>query len=262
MMITLKRYFFSVIVPQQLLAAAAIVYLSATENWGWLAVAWLGWFMFYVMGEGMFLHRYFSHKAFECQPWVAKFFSICAMLGGFGTPIGFRAIHLVHHANADTEKDTHSPTILGLLHGYVLWYLRPLKVEHTMLMGSRHLLKDPFYPFIEKHRIKLWWAGLVVFALIDWRIAVFAMGLGGAVGWHFTCITNSFLHRFGTRRFDTKDNSRNLWWLSWITWHGSSSLHNNHHGVPARYHDSHAWYELDVGKWIVPLIATKLPVDK
>ena len=64
-------------------------------------------------------------------------------------------------------------------------------------------------------------------------------------------------HRYGTKRFDTDDEGRNITWLSWLTWVGSGALQNNHHAYPGRWHDSHAWYEFDIGKYIIPLIATE-----
>lgn len=251
-----QRYFFFTIVPQQIMAAIALVILISTGQYYWLLVTFLTWFIVYVMGEGIFLHRYFSHKTYECHPTIAKTFAFCAVLGGFGGPISFRAVHVAHHSKSDTLEDPHSP-IKGLWHAYMGWYYKPLPKSVNVMLTCRQLLKDPFYVWLEHNKTLLWWLG-VILTMIIYPMFGLAFVLGGAIGFNFSSITNSFLHRFGTRRFETDDTSRNLWWLSWITWHGSSSLHNNHHGMPNRYHDSHAWYELDVGKWIIPLFATKI----
>lgn len=256
-MTTASKYFFRVIIPQQILAIIAIMYLIISGNSIWLLASFIAWFLMYVMGEGIFLHRYFAHKSYECNIWLARVFSFFAMLGGFGSPISFRAIHMAHHSQTDQAGDPHTPA-KGAWHAYMGWYYRPLPQGFNVLMASRHLIKDRYYVFLEEHKVKLWWIVLLILSCINWKLGVFTLGLGGAIGLNFSSITNSVLHRWGSRRFVTNDTSTNLWWLSWITWHGSSSLHNNHHGMPGRYHDSHAWYELDVGKWIIPLFATKI----
>lgn len=251
-----QRYFFFTVLPQQVLAIIALMMIWYTQEYIWLIVTFSTWFMTYVMGEGIFLHRYFSHKTFECHPVMAKSFALCAVLGGFGGPISFRAVHLAHHSHSDTPLDPHTPN-LGIWHAYMGWYYKPLPKSVNVLLASRQLLKDRYYVWLEHNKTRIWW-GVVIFAAIVDLMLCLGFVLGGAIGFHMSSVTNCFLHMVGTRRFHGKDTSRNLWWLSWITWHGSSSLHNNHHGAPNRYHDSHAWYELDVGKWIIPLLASKI----
>jgi len=258
--ITAKKHFFVILLPQQLMALMAISYLILTHEYVWLTTTFIFWFFCYVVGEGIFLHRYFAHKAFDCNTILAKFFSICALLGGFATPMSFRAIHIMHHAKSDTESDPHTP-VNGIWQSYIGWYLKPIKHADNMLVLCRDLLRDPFYMFLEHHKIKIWYLVLGVLLLINWKLALFTMGLGGAIGIHYACITTSFAHWYpyiGYQRFPTKDNSTNLWWLSWLTWQGSSALQNNHHANPRKYHDSHAWYELDIGKWLIPLLAKKI----
>jgi fatty-acid desaturase len=254
-MITHKSHFYKIIIPQHLLGIAAIATLFFESNLTWLWATFVAWFLCYVMGEGIFLHRYFSHRAFETHPWIAKIFAVFALLGGFGSPISYRAVHIgMHHAHSDTDKDSHSP-IHGFWHAWILWHLTSIKPP---LVICKNLLRDKFYVWLETNIIKVWWGALIVLTLIDWRLPLFTLGLAGAIGMNMAGITNSLAHMVGTRRFDTDDNSRNIAWLSWLTWQGSSVLQNNHHAKPSRYHDSHAWYELDIGKWIIPLIATKV----
>lgn len=254
-MVTHRSHFFRVLVPQHLLAIGAIVNLIVEGNTIWLWATFASWFLCYVVGEGIFLHRYFSHRAFETHPIIAKTFAILALLGGFGTPIVYRAVHIgLHHAHSDREGDSHSP-VHGFWHAYIGWQLDKVKLPLTV---SRNLMRDRFYSALDIHLFRIWWACLLVLALIDWHLPLYALGLSGAIGINLAGITNSVTHLYGSRRFDTNDNSRNLAWLSWLTWQGSGGLHNNHHAFPGRYHDSHAWYEWDVGRWIIPIIATNI----
>ena len=48
---------------------------------------------------------------------------------------------------------------------------------------------------------------------------------------HATLLVNSVTHRFGKRRYATRDDSRNLRWLAWLTL--GEGWHNNHHRFAA-----------------------------
>ncbi len=52
---------------------------------------------------------------------------------------------------------------------------------------------------------------------------------------------------FGRRRFDTKDDSRNSWWVALLTF--GEGWHNNHHAHPTSARHGLAWYEFDIS-WI------------
>jgi stearoyl-CoA desaturase (delta-9 desaturase) len=64
------------------------------------------------------------------------------------------------------------------------------------------------------------------------------------VGLHATWLVNSVTHLWGTRRFDTRDDSRNCWWVAMITF--GEGWHNNHHAHPASARHGLAWYEFDL----------------
>lgn len=254
-MITHRSHFFRVICTQHLMAALALTHLAYTHEWVWIGATFVAWLLCYVIGEGIFLHRYYSHRAFETHPVVAKAFAVFALLGGFGTPTVYRAVHVgMHHSRSDREGDSHSPRE-GFWHAYLGWHLRPLRIP---LIISRNLMRDKFYQSLDLYLLRIWFGALMLLALIDWRLPLYTMGLAGAIGINMAGLTNSLGHLMGSRRFETPDDSRNLAWLSWLTWQGSGGLHNNHHAHPARYHDSHAWYEFDIGRWIVPLLATEI----
>ena len=71
---------------------------------------------------------------------------------------------------------------------------------------------------------------------------------------HTTWLVNSATHLWGTRRFETNDDSRNSWWVALLTW--GEGWHNNHHAHPSAARHGLAWYEVDVNWWgIRPPIA-------
>ena len=257
-----RLFLLTVILPQQILGIIALWYLWYSQEYQWLLATFISWFFCYAVGEGVFLHRYHTHRAFECRyPLLPKIFSILTILGGHANPIAFKAIHIAHHSLADSDQDPHSPN-RSFFHGWIWWYWS-FKFNESdwrrFSLISKHLTNDKFYIFLFKHGFAIWWASLLMLTLIDFRLALFTMGLAGAIGVNLTNMSNSFGHceKLGRRRFDTNDNSTNLILLSWIFWNGAGTLHNNHHKFPTRHHDSHAWYEFDISKWVVPLVAVK-----
>lgn len=54
-------------------------------------------------------------------------------------------------------------------------------------------------------------------------------------------------HLWGRRRFETKDNSRNSWWVALLT--SGEGWHNNHHAYPTSARHGLAWYEVDFNWW-------------
>jgi stearoyl-CoA desaturase (delta-9 desaturase) len=48
---------------------------------------------------------------------------------------------------------------------------------------------------------------------------------------------------WGARRFNTRDDSRNNWWVALISF--GEGWHNNHHAHPASARHGLAWYEFD-----------------
>ena len=63
------------------------------------------------------------------------------------------------------------------------------------------------------------------------------------VGLHATWLVNSATHMWGSRRFNTRDDSRNNWWVALITF--GEGWHNNHHAHPTSARHGLTWYEFD-----------------
>ncbi len=64
------------------------------------------------------------------------------------------------------------------------------------------------------------------------------------VGWHLTFLVNSATHMWGTRRFETSDDSTNSWWVALLTF--GEGWHNNHHAHPTAARHGFRWYEIDI----------------
>src|SRR4029079_10379827 len=66
-------------------------------------------------------------------------------------------------------------------------------------------------------------------------------------GLHATWLINSATHMWGTRRFATRDDSRNNWLIALFTF--GEGWHNNHHAHPTSARHGLTWYEFDIS-WI------------
>ena len=73
------------------------------------------------------------------------------------------------------------------------------------------------------------------------------------VGLHATWFVNSATHLFGSRRFETRDDSRNNWWVALFS--GGEGWHNNHHAHPVSAKHGQAWYEVDPNYWGIWLLS-------
>jgi stearoyl-CoA desaturase (delta-9 desaturase) len=69
---------------------------------------------------------------------------------------------------------------------------------------------------------------------------------------HATLTINSIAHRWGRRRFNTQDASRNNWLLAIITL--GEGWHNNHHFFPASARQGFYWWELDISYYLICLM--------
>ena len=67
-------------------------------------------------------------------------------------------------------------------------------------------------------------------------------------GLHATWAVNSATHMWGKRRFNTRDDSRNTWWIAIISF--GEGWHNNHHAHPTSARHGLAWYEFD-SSWLL-----------
>jgi stearoyl-CoA desaturase (delta-9 desaturase) len=86
--------------------------------------------------------------------------------------------------------------------------------------------------------------GFAVLALGGWPMVLWLVFFRVTVGLHSTWLVNSATHMWGSRRFQTKDDSKNSWWVAILTF--GEGWHNNHHAHPTSARHGLAWYEVDL----------------
>lgn len=229
-------------------------------NWVDLAL-FLAMYTVCAFGITLGFHRMLTHKAFQAHPWLKTFFLISGSMAMQGPALHWAATHIQHHANSDEEDDPHSP-LKSLWHAHVGWILNNFKPDIQKYAGA--MLKDPIIVFIH-NTFWLWvFAGLALPALIGagaaqlmgqsvWFGALTGLIWGGFVrlffNQHITWAVNSICHTFGSRQFETTDESRNNFLFGILAM--GEGWHNNHHAFPRSARHGMSWKQPDPSAWAI-----------
>jgi stearoyl-CoA desaturase (delta-9 desaturase) len=251
-----KPFKFTVIsVSFLLLHVAALGVFLAPFSWGLvllLAVTYLVR-MFAITGG---YHRYFSHRAFRMGRVPQFLMAFLAQTSAQKGVLWWAAHHRDHHRYSDTAQDIHSPIARSFWWSHVGWVLSD-EFDAYDAKAIEDFGRFPELVFLDRyHWICPWLFGAAIFLVGQWT------GLGGwsALAWglalstvllfHATFSINSLAHLWGTRRFQTRDQSRNNPLLALITL--GEGWHNNHHRFAAACRQGFRWWELDI-TWLLLL---------
>jgi fatty-acid desaturase len=203
------------------------------------------------LGISMGYHRLHTHRGFKTYRLFDYFLAVCGTLTLEGGPIFWVATHRIHHQHSDQELDPHTPRVNGFwAHiGWILFGEAHHSDTERMSKYAPDLAKDPFYRWLTTyHWVPLTVLGFALLAVGGWPLVNWAIFLRVVLGLHSTWLVNSATHMWGKRRFATKDDSRNTWWVAMLTF--GEGWHNNHHAHPTSARHGLAWYELDP-TWIL-----------
>ena len=241
-----------------ILAIAALFYFS----WANLIAALVMWWIAGSWGIGMGYHRLLTHRGFKAPKWLEYFLSFCGAFAMQSGPLSWVTTHRIHHAFTETDKDPHSPHG-GTYWAHIGWIFRGTsqnQSEATMQRYCPDFANDRFHQVLNKY----YWVPTVFLAVILFAIGGLPMILWAifarvVFGWHNTWLVNSATHLWGTRRFETRDDSRNNGLIAALTF--GEGWHNNHHAYPRSAKHGLAWYEFDVN-WVQIRILEKLGIIK
>lgn len=225
------------------LAVVALFYTTWSAVLVAVALHWIciGW------GIGLGYHRLHTHRSYCVPKPIEYFFAICGTLTLEGGPIFWTAVHRIHHQHSDQDGDPHTPRD-GRWWAHMLWVVFGESLhDNTEVMGkyAPDLVKDRFYRVLSKYH----WVPLVVLGLgllavggLPWLL--WGVFLRVVFGLHCTWLVNSATHLWGRRRFQTPDDSRNLWWVALLSF--GEGWHNNHHAHPTSARHGLGRFELDM----------------
>ncbi len=244
---------------------------------GCLMVLWAGWSPFAV-GAAVALyflrmfavtgiyHRYFSHKTYRTSR-VGQF--LLALWGATAVQRGalwWAYHHRHHHQHSDDPEDAHSPHVHGFWWSHIGWITsrRNFPTDYSKI---RDLAAYPELVWLNRFDTVV----PILFATglwgLGWLLELYAPGLHTTrwqmLGWgffvsttalfHGTSCINSLAHLMGRRRFQTADDSRNSWILTFITL--GEGWHNNHHRYMSATRQGFYWWEIDPTYYGLKLLA-------
>jgi fatty-acid desaturase len=231
-------------------------------SWKALAISVFLYWMTTGLGISMGYHRLHTHRSYKVPLALEYFFALCGALTLEGGPIFWVATHRIHHQKSDQEGDPHSPRD-GAWWAHVGWLLfGEAKHNNTRLMSkyAPDLAKDRFYLWLnDYHWLPMIGLAGILYAVGGYPLVLWGICLRVVVGLHATWLVNSATHMWGSRRFATRDDSRNNWWVALMTF--GEGWHNNHHAHPTSARHGLAWYEFDIS-WIQITVLRFLGVAK
>ena len=242
-----------------------------------LCVIWVGWSpiavlvaiglyllrMFAITG---FYHRYFSHRTFKTTRVVQFIFAVFGAAAVQRGPIWWSAHHRHHHAHSEEESDVHSPVRHGFLWSHMGWFLC-----QSNFATRTHLAKDwmkfPELRFLDRFDIvvpllfalSLYILGYTLqqyapsLATSGSQLVVWGFVISTVILYHATFTINSLCHIWGSRRYATRDESRNNPWLAMITL--GEGWHNNHHHYPRSTRQGFYWWEIDPTYYLLKIMS-------
>ena len=230
---------------------SALLVFAVPFRWAFVAV-WAASHFLRAIGLTLAFHRYFAHRAFKMHR-VARFVWVwigtSAMQKG---PIWWAGHHVNHHKYADRDGDPHSPMVSGVYYAHIGWFLNDTR--NDTLEPTNPVIRDfsrvPEIAFIEKYfflpplALAIAMFALGGFPLLIWGFCLPTMTLA-----HATFAINTVNHMFGSRRFETVDESRNNPFTAFFA--VGEGWHNNHHRYQRAARNGFYWWEFDPTWYVI-----------
>lgn len=241
------------------LACALVLFL------GWSPVAVAICFAFFwlrMFAITAVYHRYFAHRSYKMNRFWQFFFAVIGSSATQRGPLWWASHHRNHHKFSDQEKDMHSPIVHPFWWSHFGWFLseKGYKTDYSVVPD---LAKFPELVFLNRFDTLVpALAALFMYGLGEglayylpeletsgWQMVLWGFCISTVMLFHATFTINSLGHVWGSRRFKTKDHSRNNFFLALLTL--GEGWHNNHHRFAVSARQGFYWWEIDVSYMIL-----------
>ena len=230
---------------------SAVLIFFVPFSWP-LVVLWAASHFLRAIGLTLAFHRYYAHRTFQMNRlarFVWTFIGVAAMQKG---PLWWAGHHVNHHRYADRDGDPHSPMVSGVYYAHIGWFLNDAR--HDRIENSNPVMRDfgsvPEIRLLEDFFFVpplLLAAGM--FAIGGWAWLVWGFCLPTMTLAHATFAINTVNHMFGSRRFDTIDESRNNPVTAIFA--VGEGWHNNHHRYQRAARNGFYWWEVDPTWYVI-----------
>ncbi|WAS97951.1 acyl-CoA desaturase [Nannocystis punicea] len=226
----------------------AVVAAPFTFSWSGLGVALVLWWLAGGVGICLGYHRLLCHRSFAVPRLLTYVIVLFGTLSWQGSPVLWVGKHRLHHRWSDQEHDPHSPR-RGLLWAHMLWVFMRAD-EDAERAFARDLLRDPVMRWFDRwHYVPQFVLAVLLYVVGEawfgqgWSWVVWGVPVRLVFTYHATWLVNSAAHRWGYRNYETRDDSRNNWWVALLTF--GEGWHNNHHAHQRAAAHGRRWFELD-----------------
>ena len=234
---------------------SALLVFAVPFSWALVAV-WAVSHFLRAIGLTLAFHRYLAHRAFKMNR-VARFVWVwigtSAMQKG---PLWWAGHHVNHHKYADRDGDPHSPMVSGVYYAHIGWFLNDTRNDTLEPTNPviRDFSKAPELAFIEKYFfVPPLVLAMAMFALGGLPLLVWGFCLPTMTLAHSTFAINTVNHMFGSRRFETVDESRNNPLTAFFA--VGEGWHNNHHRYQRAARNGFYWWEWDPTWYVIRAMA-------
>src|SRR5437870_869210 len=204
------------------------------------------------VGLTLAFHRYFAHRAFQMNRATRFLWTLVGTMAMQKGPLWWAGHHVNHHRFADRDGDPHSPMVSGIYHAHIGWFLHDSR-------NDRLAPGNPVWRDFSKAPEILW---LDRYYFVPPLALVLVLFLAGGLPWlvwgfclptmtlaHATFAINTVNHMFGSRRFDTHDESRNNALTAFFA--AGEGWHNNHHRYQRAARNGFYWWEFDPTWYVI-----------
>ena len=234
--------------------ASAFLVFFVPFSWGFVAL-WAASHFLRAIGLTLAFHRYFAHRAFQMNRAVRFFWAFVGTAAMQKGPLWWAGHHVNHHRYADRDGDPHSPMVSGFYYAHVGWFLNDAR--HDRLGPTNPVIRDfskaPEIVFLDRYfAVPPLVLALAMYAIggLPWLIWGFCLPTMTLA--HATFAINTVNHMFGTRRFDTIDESRNNALTAFFA--VGEGWHNNHHRYQRAARNGFYWWEFDLTWYVIRLM--------
>jgi stearoyl-CoA desaturase (delta-9 desaturase) len=234
-----------------LVQASALLVFAVPFSWP-LVGLWAVSHFIRAIGLTLAFHRYFAHRSFRMNRVVRFIWTFIGTAGMQKGPLWWAGHHVNHHRFADREGDPHSPSVSGVYYAHIGWFLNDAR--HDRLEASNPVVRD----FSKAPEI-YWLDRLNTLPPLMLAAAMYFTGGMTWLVWgfclptvtlaHATFAINTINHMFGSRRFDTVDESRNN--AITAVFAAGEGWHNNHHRYQRSARNGFYWWEFDPTWYVI-----------
>ena len=224
---------------------SALLVFVVPFSWPLVAL-WAASHFLRAIGLTLAFHRYFAHRAFQMNRFARFVWTLVGTAAMQKGPLWWAGHHVNHHRFADRDGDPHSPAVSGFYYAHIGWFLNDAR--HDRLAPSNPVVRDfssaPEIAWLERyHVVPPLVLAVAMYLAGGWPWLVWGFCLPTMTLAHATFAINTINHMFGSRRFETRDASRNNVFTAVFA--AGEGWHNNHHRYQRAARNGFYWWEFD-----------------